>query len=79
MIVNFSNEFLRALTAVVAVAAIVTLFAVTIQVLTVAVRQRDVIAHTAWRRAEVHDALAATAAVVVCAYVNCANTERTYF
>ena len=71
-----SAKHSRALTAVVAVAAVVTLFAVTVQVLTVAVRQRDVIAHTAWHRAEVHDALAATAAVVACACVNCTNTER---
>ena len=57
--------------AIVAVRARRAQFAITVQSATVAGRvDSDVIAHAAWRRAEVHDALAATAAVVACACVN---------
>ena len=62
--------YLHANAAILTVLSIQTQFPITVDVLFTAVADVASLARTAWRRAEVHDALAATAAVVACACVN---------
>ena len=63
--------YLHANAAILTVLSIQTQLLVTVDVLFTAVADVTRLTDTAWRRAEVHDALTATAAVVACACVNC--------